>query len=91
MSVEDAMVWCQSDVSRGVLHGTRWAYFWTRSTRFIEEYGGKERVLDITGYIDDGSWDERIEVLGLTKIGFERFREVFEPLGVTVKMNKEER
>lgn len=38
MSVDDAMAFCESDISRGVLHGTQWAYFWTRLSSFVSCY-----------------------------------------------------
>ena len=80
-SVEDAMLWCESHVSQGVLHGTRWVYFWTTARRFLEQF---PPPLDIDCYVDSGDWDERIAAAGVTKIGFEDFARVFLPLGVAV-------
>ena len=80
-SVADAMLWCESPVSQGVLHGTRWVYFWTTARRFLEQF---PPPLDIDCYVDSGDWDERIAAAGVTKIGFEDFARVFLPLGVAV-------
>lgn len=95
MSRDDAMAWCESDISRGVLYGTPWAYFWTSVRCFIEHHNlypeesrhsltaGRPRI-DIRKLADNGQWDERIASLGLRKIGFGEFRDVLEPLGVEV-------
>lgn len=85
MTRSDAMAWCGSDISRGVLHGTAWAYFWTSARNFIDCHWGLHKPkLDIRKLIDNGQWDARIASLGLRKIGFSQFREVFEPMGVEV-------
>lgn len=85
MSVDDAMTWCESDISRGVLHGTMWAYFWTSARHFLGHWSGYGRAeIDITGYVDDGSWDARIASLGLTKIPLTDFRRVLAKYGVRV-------
>lgn len=85
MSVDDAMVFCESDISRGVLHGTRWAYFWTRLSSFISCYWMSELpVIDLHGASDDGSWDARIAALGLVKIDIYDFDEWLRPHGVEV-------
>ena len=85
MSRDDACAWCESDLSRGVLHGTRWAYLWTSALNFFSRYdyiGGA--AFDISKFADNGQWDERIASLGLTKIGFDEFPALFAPLGITV-------
>lgn len=85
MSRQDAMTWCESDISRGALHGTAWAYFWTSARNFIECHWGLHKPrLDIRKLQDNGQWDERIAALGLRKISFPEFRSVFGPLGVEV-------
>ena len=85
MTVEDAMAWCESSISRGNMHGTNWAYFWTSVLNFIDCYWmGREPVMDISGVTDNGQWDERIASLGLRKISVNEFAQVLEPLGVTV-------
>jgi len=85
MPVEDAMKWCDSPVSRGVLHGTQWAYFFTRLSNFITCYWlNEEPCIDLNHAFDDRSWDERIESLGLKKISVWDFSKVLNPLGVQV-------
>lgn len=81
MSIPDAQAWCSSDVSRGQLHGTRWAYFWTTAASFLTAF---PPPLDLTGYVDSGEWDQRIAGLGLVKIGFAELPALLEPFGVRV-------
>lgn len=81
LSVPDAMIWCDSDVSRGILSGTRWAYFWTRASTFLGVY---PPPLDIRGLVDSGEWDQRIADLGLTKWPLPDFPRLFGPLGIEV-------
>jgi hypothetical protein len=85
MSVEDARAWCSSDVSRGNMHGTQWAYFWTTALNFCECYWtNDEPVFDFSKDVDSGDWDQRIADLGLHKIGFKELGELLGPMGVTV-------
>ena len=85
MSRDHAMAWCSSPVSSGILHGTQWAYHWTSVANFIAcHWGTGTPQIIIDGLKDDGSWDERIAGLGLTKISFPDFRAALEPLGVAV-------
>ena len=70
----------------GELYGTEWAYFWTRVTSFVEQFG---REIFVDRAEDDGSWDERIEGLGLTKIPLTRFGEVFGPFGLSFPQLRE--
>lgn len=86
MTVDDAMRWCEQDVSKGVLHGTAWAYFWTRVSSFITCYWlNDEPCIDLRDAKDDGSWDERIAAAGCKKIAVWEFSEVLNPLGVKVE------
>lgn len=85
MTIDEAMVWCESPVSCGVLHGTRWAYFFTRVSTFVRHYlDGQEPVLDLSGEIDNGAWDARIASLGLKKIGHADFANWLSPHGLSV-------
>ena len=85
MSLDDAQTWCESPISQGTLHGTRWAYFWTTVRSFIScHWGPKDQRVNITGLTDNGTWDARIASLGLQKIGLTQFCDVLPPLGVTV-------
>lgn len=85
MSIEDAMAWCSHEMSRGVLRGTRWAYFWTSALNFIEcHWGGGRPKFDFSKAVDNGQWDERIASLGLRKYSFHEFPDLFGPLGIEV-------
>lgn len=82
---EDALRWCSLDVSRGVLHGTQWAYFWTSLRRFSSRDDCSQAPeITIVLSADDGRWDTRIALAGCTKIPLTEFRQKFEPLGLTV-------
>lgn len=85
MTVDDAMKWCENNVSRGVLHGTQWAYFWTRVSNFVTCYWlNDEPCIDLSSARDDGSWDARIEAAGCKKISVWEFSKVLNPLGVQI-------
>lgn len=88
-SVEDAKKWCSSDVSKGAHYDAEWHYQWTSVLNFIqrdEGYVGVKPVIDISGLVDNGSWDSRIEATGCRKVDLRDFRKVLEPLGVEVKV-----
>lgn len=85
MTLDHAQQWCDSDVSRGVLMGTKWAYFFTTVARYLEvTCPTVEPRLDIGGCYDNGEWDERIAALGLKKIDLVHCRRILGPLGVRV-------
>jgi hypothetical protein len=85
MTIEDAKAWCSSDLSKGVLHGTRWAYFWTSIVNFIECHGGPQSgSLSIAGIVDNGEWDERIGALGLKIVHHGQFGQTFGPMGLEI-------
>ena len=89
MSVADACIWCSSDLSKGVLHGTHWAYFWTSALNFVECYWGTGTpIFDFSQETDNRQWDERIASLGLRKFSFSDMPAMFEPLGVTIILPK---
>lgn len=80
LSIEDAHTWCSSSVSRGSLHGTKWAYFWTSAWNYCCEQ--HEHTLDLTGMVDSGEWDERIVDAGCKKISLIELPPILEPLGI---------
>ena len=85
LSIDDAMRWCESPISQGVLHGTPWAYFFTRVSSYINCYWLNEQpIIDLAHALDDGRWDERISSVGCKKIAVWEFRKHLEPLGVQV-------
>lgn len=85
-SVADAQKFCSDDRTRGVLHGTQWAFMWTKASTWIQVLSSTDApVIDLKGMTDDGSRDSLIEELGINKIELHDFPKVFEPLGVQVK------
>lgn len=78
-SREDAQAWCESAVSRGNIHGTDWAYFWTSAATFLRAF---PPPLVLTGLVDNGEWDERIAAAGVRKIALDELADQLTPLGV---------
>ena len=70
MTLEDAKKWCSLPISRGLLHGTRWAYFFTSVENFFECHWGGHAIQTLNAWCDNGKWDEKIKEAGLTKIGW---------------------
>ena len=93
-TVPDAMRWCSSDLSRGVLHGTEWAYCWTSVWNFVQhregwvpEYGGRPSLtIKLDPAADSGDWDERIASTGCQMIRLREIPGVLAPLGVEVTL-----
>lgn len=82
MSMEDAIKFCESDISKGQIHGNHWAYFFTSVKNFVScPWGGK---VDLRKMSDNGNWDKKIEGLGLKKYSIHEIPKILEPLGVTV-------
>lgn len=94
MTLEDARKWCSSELSRGVFHGTEWAYFFTSVKNFVNfhcwgmdsEYRTNKKwgVIDLRHYTDNGKWDCKIASLGLKKYGLYDMKRILEPLGIEV-------
>lgn len=84
-SLEDAQRWCESEVSKGVLHGARWAYFYTKVSTFITcHWGANDVEIDMSKMTDNGEWDERLASCGVTKNGKRDCKRILEPLGIKV-------
>lgn len=85
-SIADAKKFCSDNRTRGVVHGTQWAFMWTKASTWIQVLSDTENpVIDLKGMRDDGSRDQLISELGVSKIDLADFPEVFTPLGVQVK------
>ena len=85
MTVEDARIWCSSDISQGWLHGTHWLYCWTSIYNFVMCHWTNEKpVIDLRNHEDNGTWDERIASTGARKINFVEAAAILKPLGVEV-------
>ncbi|VDG76196.1 Uncharacterised protein [Actinobaculum suis] len=100
-TVEDARKWCSSDLSRGVIHGTPWAYFWTSVPAFLECHWGEAygdlqhsttgvlrdgAILDMRQAADSGEWDERIASTGCRKIPFSEMGKLLARFGITTRL-----
>ncbi|MFT3877157.1 MAG: hypothetical protein QM708_12150 [Propioniciclava sp.] len=91
-TVEDAMRWCSSPLSRGVLHGTEWIYCWTSAWNYVRHYRGDSGaydtghayLLDIRGLRDNGLWDDRIASTGCKLFRLEDLPGLLRPMGVEV-------
>lgn len=87
--ISDAMRWCSSPKSRGMMHGAHWAYFFTSALNFVRyhrgdstTYGEYPYVLDLNRLEDNGEWDERIAAEGVRMIKLDEIPRILEPLGV---------
>ena len=96
MSIEEAEIFCSSPKSRGVLHGTHWAYFFTSVYNYIHAhdcYGEKihpqsrikEKYINLKGAADDkGNYDWLISELGLNKINISEIPAIMKTVGISV-------
>lgn len=69
LNVEDAKKLCSDQRSKGVLHGTKWAFFWSSLKNYCGNYydltdGG----LDMSKFYDNGSRDWLLDELQIKKI-----------------------
>lgn len=92
MTKADAIKWCSSHVSKGVLHGTYWAYFWTTVENFAFcHWGGNHStnpqsgVVDLRRMHDNERWDEEIKKLGLTKFDKRAIYHILYKYGIKVQ------
>ncbi len=85
MTIDDAMAWCESNLSHGVYLGNPWAYFFTSVQNFIGcHWGTHKPTLDFRKSKDNGKYDDKITSLGLKKYGFKEIHDILTPLGVEV-------
>ena len=86
MKINDAQAWCESDLSHGVLHGNRWAYFYTSVENFCYCHWGqlKGATLDLRKLTDNGEWDDKIAGLGLVKYGKKDIKRILSEYGIEV-------
>lgn len=87
MTLDDAQKWCSSDVSRGQYMGDQWAYFWTSISNYLTcVWMGESDELDLSMLTDDGSWNAKLDAVGVKKIPVETLPELFASYGVKVKI-----
>ncbi len=92
MTLDDAQKWCSSDVSRGQYMGNKWAYFWTSIANYLTcVWMGESDELDLSTLTDGGSWDNKLDAVGVKKIPVETLPELFAPYGVKVKIPQKRR
>lgn len=86
MTTEEAQKWCCSDLSKGVMMGTQWDYFWTSVKNFVGCYWNlaENAIIDLRKHKDNGRWDAKIASLGLHKYSYSEMRDVLKPFGITV-------
>lgn len=87
MSREDAMTWCSSDVSHGVLHGSPWAYMWTSVENYCFCHWGQLKgvLIDMHRLEDNGQWDDKILALNLKKYDRTAIQQILGCFGIEVK------
>lgn len=85
MTTEDAQKWCSSEFSQGVLHGTSWSYFYTSVENYVKcHWGTKKPIIDLRKCTDNGSYDEKIFMVGAVKISFTESKNILERFGINV-------
>lgn len=82
MSVEDAMKFCKDPRTSRAVHAGGYSYAWTALENFMAE---NNNTINTSKLKDNNSFDNIIDELGLTKYPISQFKELFEPLGYTVK------
>ena len=86
LTIDDAMKLCSDERSKGVLHGTRWAYFWTSLKNYASNYWmGDDGGLDFSKFHDNGSRDGLLAELGIEKIDFHEVVALLEKAGFKVR------
>lgn len=86
MSIDDAMKLCSDERSKGVLHGTRWAFFWTSLKNYCGNYWDLTlNGLDLSKFYDNGSRDALLDELGIRKMDFHEVVGLLERNGIKVK------
>ena len=94
MSLEDALIFCGSPKSQGVLHGTHWAFFFTSVYNFLhahDDYGEtahanarvRNNYINLKGCAEDkGTYDWLIDELKLKKYNISAIPKVLAKYGV---------
>lgn len=86
LAIDDAMKLCSDERSKGVLHGTRWAFFWTSLKNYCGNYWDlTDGGLDFTKFYDNGSRDALLDDLGIKKIDYWEVYELLTNAGFKVK------
>lgn len=86
LTIDDAMKLCSDERSKGVLHGTRWAYFWTSLKNYASNYWmGDDGGLDFSKFHDNNSRDGLLAELGIEKIDYWEVYELLKNAGFNVK------
>jgi hypothetical protein len=83
MDIDDAQKWCSSPLSCGVIHGNRWAYFYTSLKNYASHYGLKERGVILQ---DNGSWDEKIRRAGAKKKTLQEIQGIAARCGISIEV-----
>lgn len=69
MKIDDAKKFCSDERSKGVLHGTKWAFFWTSLANYVGCYWDlSEHGIDFSHFFDNGSRDGLLAELGIEKL-----------------------
>lgn len=99
-TIEDAQKWCSSPLSKGVLHGNEWIYMYTSISNWIGYHWGvqyyncahalsirarENRVIDLSTWSDNGTWDERIASTGCKKISLPELSNILAKFNIKVK------
>lgn len=86
MEIDDAKKFCDDDRSRGVLHGTPWAFFWTSLKNYCGNYWDLTlHGVDFSKFCDNGTRDKLCDEIGVHPLNPLRVFDELERGGISVK------
>ena len=86
LTIDDAMKLCSDNRSKGVIHGTCWAFFWTSLKNYCGNYWDlTDGGIDFTNFFDNGSRDELLNELGIKKIDYWEVYDLLKNAGFKIK------
>ena len=88
MHREDAMKFCSSPKSKGVMHGNRWMYIFMCVWNWLGEMPVGCRKIQMYEDDDNGNYDYLIEELGCNAVKIKQIPDILVPLGVNVKVGE---
>ena len=88
MNREDAMKFCSSPKSKGVLHGNRWMYIFMCVWNWLGEMPVGCRKIQMYEDDDNGNYDYLIEELGCNAVKIKQIPDILVPLGVNVQVGE---
>jgi len=77
----EAKIFCSDERSKGIMHGGKWAYFYTTIANSFYNQGEQIKLSEI---IDNGKYDWLLDELGIKKIPKQEWRDLLTPFGFEI-------